>query len=182
MRSSTSSILPNSKTALDARQVQLMVKNSLSGIKESREMAEQKFWEACIFQGNFEEDAVSRAKVQPSSPQARKLFELSLFPDLERLEKIWKQRDAVFEGIPTIEQDTQESMVPMQRFAKVIIGRSFAISSSSIMAFVPPLIHPGDLIVQLRGGYAPLLVRPSNSMEKVAALFAALTMSIRAGI
>jgi hypothetical protein len=126
MGSSPSPILPNSKTALDALQFQLMVKNSLSGMKawylqarelalkhstvakESREMAEQKFWEACIFQGNLEETAVSRAKVHPSSSQARKIFELFLLPDFEKVEKMWEQKDAVFEGILTIEQVMEE--------------------------------------------------------------------------
>ncbi|KAI9768287.1 MAG: hypothetical protein M1839_004151 [Geoglossum umbratile] len=127
--------------------------------KISAEVAEQEFWMTCL-EGHFREEVVAQSEFPPPQETLQSLqFVLTHTP--EELSEDPNLLDP---------QRRRELQLLMHRFGRVTLGRSFAISSSGKMALVPPLSQAGDLIVHVRGGFAPLLVRTDKPEQRVAEL------------
>ena len=96
----------------------------------------------------------------PFSLSARKIFEFFYMKDLDEIREVLTHRVKW----PLGEDITMDRALEMEwflshRYHRFIVGKAFCVTSSGLMALVPPLSKIEDTIVHVKGGYVPLVLR-----------------------
>ena len=102
----------------------------------------------------------SGTDITPRSPTARHIAELFFLNRVHELEALLNSDDepADIYDIPFHHLGNLTSSL-WATFQADVSGRRFAITTSGYMALVPPYAKASDLLVHVRGCFAPLVVR-----------------------
>jgi hypothetical protein len=143
--------------------VRQLARQELSRYIRSRELIDQQFWELCM-NANEYIDAMGMmpSLYPPLSVEARRLFE-SCFPTESEDLKI----PSTMEGR---QEMTRMILYLARRFAFSVSGKAFCITATGHMALVPPLAKNGDMLVHVKGGYIPMVLRERGPGVKTAEL------------
>ncbi|KAI9776854.1 MAG: hypothetical protein M1839_009302 [Geoglossum umbratile] len=136
---------------------------------ESEDAADQTFWELCMSgETGFENSEPSSPLYPPLSPSGRKLFEFFLLTETKEMLK--HSGESVFGEKVTTEESCNMNVFLVQKFVATITGKAFCITSAGSMALVPPLVKEEDVLVHVKGGYIPLVLRAKQPGERIAEL------------
>ncbi|CZR50139.1 uncharacterized protein PAC_00011 [Phialocephala subalpina] len=163
------------KFYLQARQ--LAREHSLERI--SQVAADQEFWELCMDSDSHFEDELP-PPFPPFSLSARKIFEFFYLKDWDEIRNILNHKvewaRALGEDI-TMDRGLEMECFLSHRYHRSIVGKAFCVTSSGLMALVPPLSKTGDTIVHVKGGYVPLVLRKKNFQARTAELVGTCSVS-----
>jgi hypothetical protein len=146
---------------------------------KSQETTDQDFWELCMSQGELGDSwGKPHTVCSPLSVSARKFFEHILLT--EPTEVVESNYDSILGSLLGKKVTVNEALTMrsylMRRFSWTAGGKAFCITAAGSMALVPPLASGGDALVHIRGGYFPIVLRPTGTGERRAELVGACTV------
>jgi hypothetical protein len=147
-----------------------LVRTHHPGCNSNPEAAEQGLWELCMSQDE-PGDSWGKPKTvcPPLSVAARKFFEhiLTTSPTVAALATNNNTDEAVLGSLLEKKVSTDQAMTMRlyltRRFGWTVAGKAFCLTAEGAMALVPPLARAGDTLVHVRGGYIPIVFRPTGS-------------------
>jgi hypothetical protein len=137
--------------------------------QSSQEIADQHFWELCMRQGEYSDSTEKPPGLYPPlSAGARRLFEFFFLTDLEVL--MSHPANGVLGEKISMKEALEMYLFLARKFGLTIEGKALAVTAKGLMALVPPLARDGDLLVHVRGGYTPVVLRRKAAGERTAEL------------
>jgi hypothetical protein len=135
--------------------------------QESQDAVDQAFWEFCLSESMGIQEEVPML-YPPESQSARKLYEFMILTEIEEL---FKCTSVSVLGDNVSAKDAGEMYkCLLRKINKMILGKVFCITSTGLMALVPPLAKEGDRLSHVRGGKMPIVLRRKAPRERVAEL------------
>lgn len=149
------------------------VARRVSGTSDE-DSADQSFWEAWSSHLNHPPKGYPSEAVHPRSSAARRLFEIEGFEQKAptKVEDSEQIRLCEQLGISQVEY-VELYLFLYQEILKTFAGNRLCSASKGQLAMVPWAVESGDIIVHVRGGYMPLVLRKNPHHERRAELVAA---------
>jgi hypothetical protein len=129
-----------------------LIHESLASTSKSRRALDQEFWALCMCQNEYEGLGPEPTHLPVISPEAQSLFEHFLLEPPE---------EALKNGGTGMGFDVEFHMMMYleRRFCLSASLKAFCITAAGKMALVPPLAREKEIIVHVRGGYMPIVLR-----------------------
>lgn len=150
-------------------QARELARSFSASARKSQEAADQEFWELCMSGETSDDTSDPSALLYPlNSHSARKVFEFFILTESgEMLEHVgeWLLSEKL-----SVEEAIKMQRFLTDRFAMTISGKTFCITSTGSIALAPPLAREDDMLVHVRGGYVPVVLRRKGHGGRVAEL------------
>jgi len=139
---------------------------------KSQEAADQGFWELCMSHGeHMDRWGPPPTVCTPLSSSFRKYFEFFFLTNpKESLSDGEPMLGSILGKKVTANEALLMQMYLFRRFSVAAGGKAFCLTASGSMALVPPLAREGDMLVHIRGGYVPIVLRRKSPGERRAEL------------